>query len=88
MESTMARKKADNAENVETQAEPKPRRSSHDLNAKVRILSDGNPKKPGTKSFDRFALYRDGMTVAEALDTCVRPMDLKYDLTHKYVVFE
>jgi len=38
-----------------------------------------NPKKPGSASFDRFALYRVGMTVNEAIAAGVKREDIAWD---------
>ncbi len=46
-----------------------------------------NPKKEGSKTRTRFALYREGMTIAQALDAGITTADLVYDRDHKYVVF-
>lgn len=46
----------------------------------VRLLVDGNPKRG--KSAARWDLYKDGMTVAAALDAGVLRADLRWDLAH------
>ena len=38
-----------------------------------------NPKKPGSAARERFALYRSGMTVEQALKAGVLPIDLRWD---------
>lgn len=38
----------------------------------VTVLAAANPKRPSGKSYRRFALYHDGMTVAEYKDACVK----------------
>lgn len=38
-----------------------------------------NPKREGSAAFDRFALYRDGMTVKEAKEAGVTASDIAYD---------
>ena len=42
-----------------------------------------NPKKPGSASFDRFALYRVGMTVNEAIAAGVKREDIAWDSDSK-----
>ena len=34
----------------------------------IRLLVKKNPKRPGSKSYDRFSLYMDGMTIAQYID--------------------
>lgn len=38
----------------------------------IRLRVEGNPKKPGSKSYRRFALYRDGMSVGNFFDSVKR----------------
>lgn len=38
-----------------------------------------NPKREGTPSHERFALYKDGMTVKQAKEAGVRAADISYD---------
>lgn len=47
-----------------------------------------NPKKEGTGAHRKFSMYRDGMTVAQALDEGIPTGDLKYDSEHGYIHFE
>lgn len=51
---------------------------------KIRVLVP-NPKKPGSKAFYRFALYKDGMTVSEFLRAGGTREDLRYDIDHKFI---
>ena len=39
------------------------RPAAYPLAARIAVLTDGNPKKPGTASYDRFALYYGAETV-------------------------
>ena len=39
------------------------RPAAYPLTARIAVLTDGNPKKPGTASYDRFALYYGAETV-------------------------
>lgn len=49
-----------------------------------------NPKKPGSASFDRYALYRVGMTVNEAIAAGVKREDVAWDSDPKrgFIRFE
>jgi hypothetical protein len=38
--------------------------------------ADNNPKRPGSKTFDRFVNYKNGMTVAQAMEAGVQAGDL------------
>ena len=49
---------------------------------------DNNPKKIGSKTHGRFAMYRHGMTVSEALEAGITTADLVYDRDHGFVHFE
>jgi hypothetical protein len=56
--------KAPKASNGNTRG-PKP---THDDTAVITLLANTNPKRAGTASYTRFALYRTGMTVGQFLD--------------------
>lgn len=62
---------------------PAPRQYKHADTAVITVLSASNPKKAGTASYDRFALYRTGMTVAQALTAGVTRADLDWDSNSK-----
>ena len=47
--------------------------------------SDNNPKRAGSKSADRFALYKDQMSVAEAIAAGVTVGDLNYDTDKGFI---
>jgi hypothetical protein len=51
----------------------------------VKILADKNPKRPGSATHARFELYKNGMTVKEAIDAGIPPGDLDYDNTHEFI---
>lgn len=62
--------------------------------AKITVLSPQNPKRPHSASFQRFALYRTGMTVGEYLAAAVAlqggkqgrwRQDLSYDEKHGFI---
>lgn len=56
----------------------------------IRLLAKDNPKQKGSAARARFALYRDGMTVAEYFAACMQAGftkrnvsdDLRYDQEH------
>jgi hypothetical protein len=52
---------------------------------KIRVLRPTNPKKPGTKAWHRFNLYKDGMTTNEALRAGLTREDLRYDIEHGFI---
>lgn len=54
-------------------------------NHKVRLLVASNPKRIGSASRARFALYRPGMTVAQAISAGVRSADVRWDLAHQFI---
>jgi antitoxin component of MazEF toxin-antitoxin module len=56
--------------------------------SRIRLLRPDNPKRPGGKPRERFALYKDGMTGAAAIAAGVWEDDLQWDLKHKYIDFE
>lgn len=56
--------------------------------AVISLKVEGNPKRAGSKAYDRFALYRDGMTVGEALNAGITTPDLVYDSKHGFVAIE
>jgi hypothetical protein len=52
---------------------------------RIRLVVAENPKRVGSASRDRFALYRTGMTVAEATSAGVLPADIRWDLAHQFI---
>jgi hypothetical protein len=63
----------------------KPRRAKISGEAVIEVLAKVNPKRPNTKAHAAFALYRTGMTVAEALKAGVSRADLSWDSRHKFI---
>ena len=51
----------------------------------IKVLVDANPKREGSASHTRFALYKDGMTVKAAKEAGVTPADLGYDEGKAYI---
>lgn len=54
----------------------------------IRLLVATNPKRPGSAAHDRFACYRDGMTVADYLAAGGQRLDLRYDADHGFIHVE
>jgi hypothetical protein len=46
---------------------------------------DHNPKRAGTKSAERFAVYKNGMTVDQALEGGLTSPDIKNDVEKKFI---
>lgn len=81
-------------ESVEENAEiiaDKPRstrrnfRKVYPLHAKVTILCDGNPKRPGTLAHKNFELYPKCETVGECLDKGITYRQLDYDVQNDFI---
>jgi hypothetical protein len=53
--------------------------------AKIKILVKGNPKRPGSASAKRFALYKNGMKVSAAKASGLGPGDLRWDVAHGFI---
>lgn len=77
-------KKTESTEPKEAK-EPAPR---HNPEATITLLKnaegvqygpENNPKRPGSASADRFALYRSGMTVKAAVEAGVKSEDISWD---------
>lgn len=51
----------------------------------IRVLAETNPKRRGTSAHDRFAKYRDGMTVAEFLRVGGTRGDLTWDQERSFI---
>ena len=47
--------------------------------------TDKNPKRPGSKAFDMFSRYRNGMTVREAKDAGLDGRDFDFDLKRGFI---
>lgn len=51
----------------------------------VQYGKDNNPKRPGSASYDRFALYTDGMTVEDAIKAGVKTADIAWDVSKGFI---
>jgi hypothetical protein len=81
------------------QPETQPRTELTD-DCRITLLVEENPKRVGSKTHARFALYKTGMTVGQFLDACVahdgptaRPRhrylaDLHWDRDHQFLTVE
>ena len=68
------------------------RRWAGDPNSTIRVLVSANPKATHSKAWQRFRLYRAGMTVGEYVRACAiapRPedalKDITWDLAHGFI---
>ena len=59
--------------------------SAHGKKGFITVLVAGNPKKPGSKRAARFALYRTGMSTAEALEAGLFQRDLDGDARKGFI---
>lgn len=44
-----------------------------------------NPKREGTKAAERFESYKNGMTVAKAIEAGMKPRHIRRDAEHGYI---
>ena len=51
----------------------------------IEVLAEKNPKREGTKAFDRFKLYKAGMSVADFIKKGGSAADVAYDVAHKHI---
>jgi hypothetical protein len=61
----------------------RPMRFSTD--SKIKILVDGNPHYVNSKRFQRWKLYKDGMTVGAALKAGLRPVDIHHSQSDGHI---
>lgn len=52
---------------------------------KIKLLVKENPKREGTGAYERFAIYKNGMTVAQYLAAGGKRSSLKYDTEHGFI---
>jgi hypothetical protein len=55
------------------------------MSAKITVLAEKNPRREGSKTFKKFALYETGMTVAEFVSKGGRLIDVKADLERGHI---
>lgn len=60
------------------------------LTAKITLLTKTNPKRQGSKAYDVFSKYVDGMTVQEFLDAAgdAATPNIVYDTKHGFIAVE
>ena len=51
----------------------------------IKMLVKDNPKRPGTKGFKMFSLYKSGMTVGDFLGAGGTIADVRWDEKHKFI---
>ena len=56
--------------------------------SKLTVLVEGNPKRAGSKAYERFKLYSDVDTVGEFLRLGGTTADLHYDTQHGFISIE
>ena len=56
--------------------------------AAIKVLVAANPKKPGSKSFPRFELYKTCKTTHEFVAAGGYSADLAWDVKHKFIALE
>lgn len=61
------------------------RSRAYPLDAKITVLSTSNPKRKGSGSYDRFELYKSGMTVKNFLDKGGKTADLTWDTRKGFI---
>lgn len=71
-----------------------PKAARYNPDHKIRLLSnaegakygpENNPKRAGSASYDRFALYEDGMTIAAAVEKGVKTDDVAWDIRKGFI---
>ena len=53
--------------------------------ATIQLLVTGNPKREGSLAHKRFALYKDGMTIADYIAAGGRTGDINYDVANQLI---
>ena len=54
----------------------------------ITVLAEKNPKRNGTLAYDRFELYRTGMTVGDYVNAGGRTGDVNYDEAQGFIALE
>jgi hypothetical protein len=60
-------------------------KSKINQNQKIVVVAQSNPKRPNSKSAQRFALYQTGMTVAEFKAAGGTLADITWDSERKFI---
>ena len=72
----------------QNKSKPNKRTKKYGTDLRITLLVKKNPKRPATKAFTAFALYRTGMTIGEALAAGVSKGDISWDVRHKFISVE
>lgn len=64
---------------------PSDRAGKYPATAKITLLTEKNPKREGSASHARFAAYKSGQTVAEALAAGLTTGDFHHDVAHGFI---
>ena len=87
-EEIVAKKRQELIETATT-TKAKHRGNSHEKDTRViTVLSEKNPKKAASKSYKRFELYRNGMTVAEFIKAGGHAGDIDWDSKRKFITVQ
>jgi hypothetical protein len=81
-ETDMAGKKKDKAPKAPSNGDGRRNKNS---DKRITVLAEGNPKREGTATYQRFKLYKDGMTVADFIKKGGTSADVSYDVEHKFI---
>jgi len=84
-EAIMAAGKKAKAKKTNGSAEAKPSKRAEFAAKTIKVLAEKNPKREGSASFKRFALYKSGMTVGAFVEKGGTLGDVHYDTAHKYI---
>jgi hypothetical protein len=68
-----------------TAKKAKPLADRFPLDATIKVLIDGNPRREGSETHERFALYRSGMKVGTFIERGGWFGDLRWDVARKHI---
>jgi hypothetical protein len=61
------------------------KRVRYNKDSVITIVATTNPKRKGTLTYTRFALYKSGMTIADYVKAGGRTGDINYDIIAGYI---
>lgn len=73
---------------IETPAKKKQSARKVDSSKKISILVEFNPRRPATKGWTNFGLYKEGMTISEFRAAGGGSNHLNWDIKHGYISVE
>ncbi len=74
------------APNIDEQApKKKPRKKTPKITGTITLLVDQNPKRKGCACYERFNLYKDGMTTEEYIQAGGKRDDIRWDIAHGFI---